>query len=775
MEHGMQCGRGEQRLALRPQRTFIIVTGYVVLSALWIAATNCLVPRIVEDATTAWWLSIVTGELFVVGTALLLLVHLRRERRARAAHETRLREQATVLNAAAAQLQDSEERYRVLFEMESDALFLIDNEAGQILEVNPAASALYGYTRAELLAKRNVDLSAEPEDTRAATQTHRPRVPVRHHRKQDGTVFPVEIAARHFLWQGREAHIAAIRDITERERADAVLARRTRQLEALRTVTEEITRERDLPTVLRLIHTRAMELIGGDSGAVYLWDEVTQVAIPQSWQGFDAWMADVRIRPGDGVTGTVLARRQGMLVNSFRTSPYATPFWLERSPHVAVLGEPLLYGDRLVGAITVTRNDPACPFQDDDQRLLQFFAAPAAIAIENARRIAQLTRTAEDLQRAQGELVRTETLRALGQMAAGVAHDLNNILATVLGQTELVRARVADPTARESLQLLETAATDGVHVVRRLQDFARQRPSAPATPVDLAAAVRDAVELTRPRWETEPQRQGRVIEVDTQVIDLPPILGHAAEVREVLTNLITNAVDAMPEGGRLSLVGVADPDGVRLAIADTGTGMSDTVQRRIFEPFFTTKGSHGTGLGLAVVYAIMERHHGRIHVDSTPDCGTVVTLRFPAAISYQPAPPPAPAPAPASLAPQRLLLIDDEAPVRRTIAALLGGRGHTVIEADGGAAGLEVLAATPVDAVVTDLGMPGLTGWDVARAVKARAPDLPVLLLTGWGEEVAREGQPADSIVDRILPKPFHIEAFLAALAAVHAGRAKAT
>lgn len=283
-------------------------------------------------------------------------------------------------------------------------------------------------------------------------------------------MFPVEITARHFVWRGREAHIAAIRDITARQRADAALVRRTRQLETLRSVTaeitreldlttllrliaqrlaelvgeveavqaisEEITRERDLPTVLRLIHTRAMELIGGDGGAVYLWDEAAQVAIPQSWQGFEMWMADVRIRPGEGVTGTVLARREGMVVNEFRTSPYATPFWLDRSPHVAVLGEPLLYGDRLVGVITVTRNDPARPFLADHQRRLRLFAASAAIAIENARRIAELTHTANELRRARDELVRAETLRALGQMAAGVAHDLNNMLAAILGQTE---------------------------------------------------------------------------------------------------------------------------------------------------------------------------------------------------------------------------------------------------------------------------------------------------------------------------------------------------
>src|SRR5512136_230976 len=135
---------------------------------------------------------------------------------------------------------DSDETYRVLFELESDAIFLVDNEAGQILEVNPAASTLYGYSRAELLAKRNVDLSAEPEDTRAATHGRRPRVPVRYHRKKDGTVFPVEITARHFLWRGREAHIAAIRDITDRQRADAALVRRTRQLETVRGITTEI-------------------------------------------------------------------------------------------------------------------------------------------------------------------------------------------------------------------------------------------------------------------------------------------------------------------------------------------------------------------------------------------------------------------------------------------------------------------------------------------------------------------------------------------------------
>jgi signal transduction histidine kinase len=508
-----------------------------------------------------------------------------------------------------------------------------------------------------------------------------------------------------------------------------------------------------------------MELIGGDSGAVYLWDEAAQVAIPQSWQGFDAWLSDVRIRLGEGVTGTVLARREGMVVNEFRTSPYATPFWLDRSPHVAVLGEPLLYGDRLVGVITITRNDPARPFLADHQRRLRLFAASAAIAIENARLIAELTRTAEELQRTRDELVRAETLRALGQMAAGVAHDLNNMLTAVLGQAELLRLRVPDPVVHESLQVLETAATDGAHVVRRLQDFARQRTSEPLTPVDLATVVREAVEITRPRWQDEPQRQGRVIDVYMELAGLSPILGHAAEVREVITNLIGNAVDAMPMGGRLSFAGSPATDGVLLAVADTGTGMSDTVQRQIFEPFFTTKGVKGTGLGLSVVYAIMERHRGSVQVQSAPGRGTTFTLRFQAATQARSAPAPTAAPI---LARQRLLLIDDEATVRGTVAALLRTSGHTVTEADGGEAGLARLAETPIDVVITDLGMPDLTGWDVAREVKARAPRMPVILLTGWGNQAAQEEGP-HGVVDRIVGKPFRLEELLRALADLRA------
>ncbi len=306
------------------------------------------------------------------------------------------------------------------------------------------------------------------------------------------------------------------------------------------------------------------------------------------------------------------------------------------------------------------------------------------------------------------------------------------------------------------------AAADGAEVVRRLQDFARQRATSPLAPMDLRAAVQEAVEITRPRWQDEPQRSGRVIAMRTHVDDLPPILGHAPEIRETLTNLIFNAVDAMPEGGTLTVAGSALPDGVTLTLADTGTGMSDDVRQKIFEPFFTTKGVKGTGLGLSVVYGILVRHGGEISVASTPGRGTTITLRFQAAAASTESIPPTVALVPP--APRRLLLIDDEATVRTTLANLLRAAGHSVVEAASGAAGFAALATHPVDLVVTDLGMPEMTGWEVARTVKARHPGVPVVLLTGWGEHATGDGVERAG-VDRVLGKPIKVEHLLRTIA----------
>jgi signal transduction histidine kinase/CheY-like chemotaxis protein len=485
-----------------------------------------------------------------------------------------------------------------------------------------------------------------------------------------------------------------------------------------------------------------------------------------------------------------------MIVNDYRTSPFATPESLRRPGITAVIGEPLLYRERLAGVIALDNEGSGKRFTREDGEILALFATQAAIAVENARLFAELNRSYADLQRAQEELVRAEKLRALGQLAAGIAHDLNNTLAAILGQAELVRTLTTDPEIVDSLAILEVAATDGAQVVRRLQGFSRQQPAGALVPCDLARAVTEALEITRPHWRDDAQRQGRLIEVKTDLQGLPPVLGRVSEIREALTNLILNAVDAMPEGGTLSVGGqlVHSPTGqlgerpalpsqatdeplahptswVELTVTDTGIGMPEDVRRRAFEPFFTTKGGRGTGLGLSMVYGIMERHGGSIEAGSTPGHGATFTLRFQTIPEH---PPTAPARPPGRCPSRRILVIDDDPRVRGTIAGLLRAAGHRITEAANGGEGLLRFTEEPAELVLTDLSMPEVTGWDVAAAVKARVPTCPVVLLTGWADRQTEEPAGPD-LVDRILHKPVRLQELLQVIEEVTSLRERET
>jgi signal transduction histidine kinase/ActR/RegA family two-component response regulator len=630
-------------------------------------------------------------------------------------------------------------------------------------------------------------------------------VPLLHHGRLLGVLTS---HATHPGWMFTEAHLALLTSFAAQAATAIENARlfqqeqvRRRQVEAVRAVTAEITRELNLTTLLSLITRRAVELVGAASGTVYLWDEAAQVLVPRAWHGLGEWTEAVRLRLGDGIVGMVAQRREGMIVADYRTWPHARPLVLERTGITAILAEPLLYRDRLLGVVTADKHDTGQPFTEEDRHLLRLFADQAAVGIENARLFAELNQSYHELQRAQDELIRSEKLRALGQMAAGIAHDLNNRLAAILGRVELLRLQTKDPESQQALGTLETAVTDGAHVVRRLQGFARQQPTGPLVPCDLAALVHEALEFTRPQWRDGPQRRGMTVQVRTALSapgGLPLILGQPAEIREALTNLILNAVDAMPQGGVITISArVARGDGghlgdqaigqpggmpnrpiaqlpegqakagggwVTLSVSDTGIGMPDKIRQRIFDPFFTTKGSRGTGLGLSVVYGIMERHGGHIEVTSTPGKGTTFTLHFqaaPAAALAGSEPPPQTGP------PRRVLLIDDDPMVRETVASLLRSAGHTVVEADGGASGIKHLAEGSVDLVLTDLGMPEVTGWDVARAVRSQQPSLPIILLTGWGDQpIVEAGESGSSkLVDRVLGKPFRLEELLSAIA----------
>ncbi len=359
-----------------------------------------------------------------------------------------------------------------------------------------------------------------------------------------------------------------------------------------------------------------------------------------------------------------------------------------------------------------------------------------------------ITEQKEERERA----ARADKLRALGQLASGVAHDFNNSLAAILGRAQLLRRQTQDEALVRNLEIIQTAAEDAAATVRRIQTFARKSPAKEFERLEVSSLLNDAIEITRTRWQNEARLRGLEYEVNLNAERGYYTLGSASELREVFVNLIVNAVDAMPNGGKLQISCELYNARLRLRFADNGTGMPEDVRQKIFDPFFTTKGAHGTGLGLSVSYSIIERHEGTISVASNLGEGTMFTIELPAtevAVDTLVA-----SADNVELPKLSILVVDDEPAVRETLAEMLELMGHRVVLADSGQSALQLLGANECELVFTDLAMPDMDGWETSREIRKRWPEMSVVLVTGYGSgTLPPAGE--DNLVNGIIGKPF--------------------
>ncbi len=429
----------------------------------------------------------------------------------------------------------------------------------------------------------------------------------------------------------------------------------------------------------------------------------------------------------------------------------------------AFLGVPLLVQGRVVGALGI-RTRAGHVFDADEIRLAQTFADQAAIALENSRLYGELRAALTEVERSQQQIVQTERLSAFREIAGGVAHDFNNMLAVVLGRAEMLLRGVSDPEVKRGLEIIRRAAMDGALTVRQLQEFTRVRRTRTFSAVDLEQVLRDVVALSRPRWETEAYRQGISSEIRIEGGPLPSVSGVSEELREAFMNLLVNALEAMPNGGRFIFRLERQGDYVAVAAQDDGHGIPERIRERIFAPFFTTKGPQRTGLGLSVVWGIVNRHSGTIGVEIAPGQGSTFTVRLPVLHESPLTQQSAVARAPKLGA--RVLVIEDEPDVGDVLNELLAAAGYIVIGARSGAEGLARCEAAPVDLVLSDLSMPGMSGWDVAAACRDRFPGVPVGLMAGWGDQLDPE-ELARHRIRFVLTKPFVAEDVLRAVVAV--------
>ena len=532
--------------------------------------------------------------------------------------------------------------------------------------------------------------------------------------------------------------------------------------------------------LLALVLEKTMRAVSATIGSIMLLDRERQILRVAAARGLpeDA-LAGAEVGVGEGIAGTVAALGEPVLVEDIETDPRFARVNDPRYGSGSFICLPIRVEDRVIGVINLAKKPPAGAgplqvraFSATDLQFLNTLIGYIAYALDNARLLQEardtadcLQQTVDELRATQGRLVEGETMRAMGQLASGMAHHLNNLLMVVSTRIQLLSRRLDDPETRGVLDIAERAIWDAAEVVSRVRRFARaEQPVSDLAAVDLNQLCREVAELTEPRWRDQTQARGIGVEMSLHLGEVGLVAGEPGPLREVLVNLVLNAVDAMPHGGAIALRTWESARGVHLSVGDTGTGMSEEVRRRALEPFFTTKGSQGMGLGLSVIHGTVRRHRGELSIESGEGKGTVVTIRLPRRSAA--AQVPAPSDAQRSPVPRRrVLLIDDQPEVRAGLADLLRADGHAVIEAGDGPEALARLDAGEwVDLVLTDLGMPGMTGWDVARAIKARWPGLPVGLVTGWTNEV--EAASADhALVDFVLAKPLDREALRQALA----------
>ncbi len=533
---------------------------------------------------------------------------------------------------------------------------------------------------------------------------------------------------------------------------------RARQVEILHETARAIVAERDLDRLLQRIADSARELIGARYGALAVFREDGKIR-----QFFAAGLTpekSARAGPppqGRGLLGYVFQQHQTVRLDDLTKHPAFSGFPPGHPSMRSLLAVPLRLRGETIGALYLAEKPGG--FTAEDETLLTALGADAGVAIDNARLLGSLRETLDNLRSKEEQLVQGEALRAVGNLASGIAHHLNNIFAVVQGRARLLLRAAADPALRRGLETVERAAVEGVDVVRRLQSFSAVRPASGMVPVDLNEIAREVVELTRPRWQDEARAQGITIEVKLERDKIPLVIGSRAAISEVLVNLVLNAIEAVSAQGLMIVRTWAAAERVHCSVSDTGAGMSEEVRRQALEPFFTSKGPKSRGLGLSVSYGIVQRHGGTLDIESQPGRGTTVTISLPISPAAVAAAPPRAQPAPpSSVSPRRILVIDDDADVRETTADLLATEGHLVTQAASGAEGVSMFRTHRYDVVFTDLGMPGMTGWEVAEAIKALDAATPVVLLTGWADEID-EAARSHACVDQIAGKPLDLVA----------------
>jgi PAS domain S-box-containing protein len=693
-------------------------------------------------------------------------------------------------------LRDSEEQVRAVVDSAQSAVVVSDGE-GTIVDWNSRAESMFGLTRGEALGRR-FEETILPEGERVAYQRAREdsigtgdgdggNTPVGMTAlRRDRSAFPVELAVSRLETADAVRFCSFITDITDRKVAEEKLHAQLARHTLLNRITRAIGERQDLPSIFQVLISTLEDNLPLDVGCVCLYDAasesltVTGVGTKGRELAKALGLADQTRLPVDTSGLSRCVRGELVYEPDVSGSTFGLPQRLAQQGLGSLIVAPLLLESQVFGILVAARRETH-GFSSPDCEFLRQLGEHIALATHQAQIYGALQRAYDDLRQSQQTVLQHERLRALGEMASGIAHDINNAISPVALYTEILLESEPNlsPVARDYLETIERAIGDVAATIARMGEFYRKRePQVALGPTDLNRLVQQVLRLTSARWSDMPQQRGMVIETVTDLApELPPVLAAENEIREALTNLIFNAVDAMPEGGTLTLRtkvtgSIRSTNGgpvlqhAHVEVSDSGLGMEEETRQRCLEPFFTTKGERGTGLGLAMVYGMVQRHSADIEIESARGKGTTVRLSFavPTVMAEaRQAGTPRIAPAPL-----RILIVDDDPLLLKALRDTLETCGHRIVAAAGGQAGIDTFHAAlneaePFAVVITDLGMPYVDGRHVASAVKQASPSTPVIMLTGWGQRMTEEAE-IPPHVDRVLSKPPKLRELNAAL-----------
>jgi signal transduction histidine kinase/CheY-like chemotaxis protein len=548
----------------------------------------------------------------------------------------------------------------------------------------------------------------------------------------------------------QELSLKKLREKLIEERAStSALGKRFQEIKDLFEISSLVNSKTDLPSILDTMTRDIICCLQADQSSLMFYNpNMDKLECIAAYGSDSEKIKGAELELGKSISGWVIKNNQPLLLQD-EVNPTQYDGYVETDRNItSALCVPLRVNGLVKGVLNVNLVNRTRKFDEEDLQLLSIFAESVGIAIEKAS-------LHQELKERMNQLIQSEKFKAVGKLTSALMHDFNNFLSIIIGRAQLLSVQTNDPNLSKHAEAIVKVSTQAADIIQRLNQFGVPIPEKEFGNLDLNQVIKEAVELTKPKWNAWAKLKGVKIKIEQELSQLPPIFGNLADLREVIINMILNSIDALPKGGVISIRTWQEEQYIYLSLKDNGIGMNDEVRKKLFDPFFSSKPEKGNGLGLAVAHSIILQHNGKITVESKEGKETTFIIRMPISKAKEKKEETGKTEPPMEKV--SVLLIEDNEDLQGVLAEMLADEGYEVNAANSGTEGISLLKVEKYDLIISDLGISGMTGWDFAAQAKEINPKIPVILVSEWGDQILTK-EAKDLEVELILSKPIKRE-----------------